>query len=359
MKLSSKILLLVAAFVILFRIALPFSLRHAVNKYLGHLENYSGHVDDVSLSFYKGSYTLSGLRIWKKERAEFQTFISVPKLEVSLLSHLAVDKKWLAGVDVYEPRVQVIDSFLPSNQQFGDSLPWREVLNKLVVLDIESLRIRDGIFLFQNYDYRKPVQISVSKINISAINIHNTEGVTKNLPSRLNFSALVQREAWLGGSFDFNGSTSLPSFYGQVRLDDFHLTRMNNVFILYGPYSFRLGRASLFSRIFVNNGNIRGYLTPFLQNVDAVKMVWNNRISQGYLADAVKAFGGIVLDNHKQQRLKGRRYAFQGHMVAGEEPWKNFWSTVRNGFIPIYPKKPIAMKKKHIIAEQIPELDKD
>lgn len=92
---------------------------------------------------------------------------------------------------------------------------------------------------------------------------------------------------------------------------------------------------------------------------DAVKMIWNNRISQGYLADAVKAFGGIILDNRRQQRLKGRRYAFQGQMVAGEEPWKNFWSTIRNGFIPIYPKKPIAMKKKHIIAEQTPELDQD
>lgn len=347
------------AFVVLFRISLPFSLRYAVNKYLGHLENYSAHVDDVGLSFYKGSYTLSGLRIWKKDRAEIQTFINVPKLEVSLLSHLAIDKKWFVGVDIYEPRLQVIDSVLPSHQQFGESLPWCEILNRLVILNIESLRVRDGILLFQNYDYRKPVQISVSKINVSAINIHNTEGVRKSLPSRLNFSALVQRGAWLRGSFDFNGSTSLPSFYGQIRLDDFQLTRMNNVFILYGPYSFRLGSVSLFSRIFVNSGNIRGYLTPFLQNIDAVKMLWNNRISQGYLADAVKAFGGIVLDNHTTQRLKGRRYAFQGQMVAGEEPWKNFWSTIRNGFIPIYPKKPIAMKKKHIVAEQIQELDND
>lgn len=353
MKLRYKIIILVCALIAVCRVVLPLGIRYAINRELrDDLQTYSGRIENFALSFYKGSYHIEGLRIWKKDRADYDPLLSVEKIEVSLLTHLLLEQKIFASLEMSQVKLNLLDSVLEGNQQFGGDQDWRKLVDRLVPMKLESIKVTDGSLLFTNRDYKKPVQIAFDKIFISAINIHNTERVQKNLPGQLIFSTQIQRDAWIRGSMQFDIKTALPSLNAKVEMTSLHLAKLNNAFILYGPFYFLGGEMNMFSQVFVSDGNIRGYLTPFFKNVEAVKMIWNNRTSKNYLGESVQALGGLVL-NKSMKKAQGRRYTFSGQMVAGQEPWSSFWSTVRSGLNKPALKRPLSLKKKkNILADK-------
>lgn len=354
MKLRYKIIILAGALIILFRLLLPLGIRYSINKHLEQdMKSYTGNIEGFGLSLYKGSFHIEGLRVWKKDRADYDPLLSVDKMEVSLLSHLLLQQKKIMGsLEVSRAKINLIDSVLKGNQQFGEDYDWRQSFAKLVPWDLESVKITDSNLLFVNRDYKKPVQISVDNIFISAINIHNTENVQRRFPSQLLFSGRVQRDGWVRGSAQFDISKELPSLNAKVELTSLHLSKLNNAFILYGPYYFLNGELNMYSQVFMKDGNLRGYLTPFFKNVEAVKIEWNNRISKSYLSESVQSLGDLVL-NSSSKKAHGRRYTFSGQMISGQEPWSSFWSSIRNGFAKPTPKRPMALrKKKGVIAEK-------
>ncbi len=353
MSFRYKIFILVCALVVLLRVFLPFGIRHSINQRLKNdLPNYSGSIESFGLSFYKGSYHIEGLRIWKKDRADYDALLSVDKLEVSLLTHLLLEQKILGSLEVTRAKVNLIDSILRGNQQLGDGSDWRHFLNTLIPFNLESVKVNDSSLLFTNKDYKRPVQVSLDKVYISAINIHNTERVLRKLPSQMNFSARIQRDGWLRGNLQFDFQGPLPSLNAKVNVTSLNLAKLNNTFILYGPYYFLNGEMNMYSQVFMTDGNLRGYLTPFFKNVDAVSVNWNNRFSRSYLSDGVQALGDLVLKK-SMKKAQGRRYAFSGQMSVEQEPWCSFWSTVRSGFNKPPAKRPLAnKKKKNIIADK-------
>lgn len=353
MRFRYKIIILVCALIILVRLFLPLGIRYSINRHLKYdMQNYSASIEDFGISFYKGSYYIEGLRVWKNDRADYDPLLYVSRIEVSILSHLLLEQKILGSLEVTQAKLNLIDSILSGNQQFGDGNDWRQFFYKLIPLDLESIKVTESDLTFLNRDYKKTVQISLDKIFLSAINIHNTERVRRKLPSQLIFSARIQRDGWLRGSVQFDALGDLPSLNAKLNVTSLNLSKLNTTFILYGPYYFLNGEMNLYSQVFLTEGNLRGYLTPFFKDVDAVKVTWNNRIAKNYLSESVQGLGSLVLDK-PMKKAQGRRYGFKGQMVAGEEPWSSFWSTVRNGFNKPTSKSPLAAKKKkNILADK-------
>ncbi|QDK36536.1 hypothetical protein DOE51_02435 [Bdellovibrio sp. NC01] len=345
MKRGYKILISLAVLFIVARIALPLGFLYVINKKLSHdMPTYVGRISNFSISFHRGSYEIDGLRIWRKDRAEYDPIIAVDKIRVSFLTHLFIEKKVLVSVDVDRPRLHIIDSVIKGNQQYGEEQNWEKLFEKFIPYDVENIKVADGSIVFVNRDYKKPVQVSIDKISVSIMNLHNTEKVNRKLPGQIKMSARLQREGWIRASVQFNKDAENPTFNLKADLTSTNLARMNNTFILYGPYYFLRGEMSLFSQVFVNNGAVRGYLTPFFKDVEAVKITWNNRIEKHIFAESIQALGDIVLSNSK--RLHGKRYAFSGQMVPGEPRWQAFWTAVRSGFQKNVPgKKNIASRK--------------
>lgn len=343
MKRRYKIILLIGAVIVLIRLLVPIGVRHFINQYLEKsLQSYSGQVTKVGISFYKGSYFIEGLRVWKKDRADYDPLLTVDKIEVSLLSHLLLERKILACLDVTHAKLNLIDSVLTGNQQLGEEGPWREVFNKLIPLDLESIKVSESDIFFANRDYQKPVQISLDKIFLSAINIHNSEKVPKKLPGQMNFSVRIQREAWLRGRIQFDKATAMPNFNAKLEMNSINLAKLNNAFILYGPYYFLKDEMTGDAQVLLNEGSLRGHVMPFLKNIEVVKMIWNNRIAKSFLSDSIQALGRLVMSK-SMKKAQGQRYVFEGQMALGEEPWPSFWSTLRNGFHK--PAPPLKRKK--------------
>ncbi|HWU45061.1 MAG TPA: DUF748 domain-containing protein, partial [Bdellovibrio sp.] len=318
MKRSHKILFSILLAAIVCRLALPFVLRHNVNRFLQQrMENYSGHIEDFSISLLHGSYTLHGLRVWKKDRTEFDPLFTAEKMEVSILSHLLLEKKVMGSLTLTRPRLSLLDSVMPANQQFVEGQEWQDFVGKMMPIPIETLKVQQGILVFENRDYKKQVQIVCDDISLSMINIHNTEKVRKGYPGRLNFSARVQREAWLRGLVQFDYYAERPSLFSKVDLSGLKLDRLNYISILYGLYYFRSGEMNLHSQVYVNNGEVRGYLTPFFKNIDVIPIPWNNRVSKNILQDAVASVGNLLLKN-SNKNAQGRRYSFSGQMNPQE-----------------------------------------
>src|SRR5688572_17773607 len=64
-KLSLIILFIIILALIIIRLCLPFLVIRYVERQINKIPEYRVHIDDVSLNFYRGSYVIYGLSLWK------------------------------------------------------------------------------------------------------------------------------------------------------------------------------------------------------------------------------------------------------------------------------------------------------
>ena len=67
------------------RLMLPHFLKSAINRRLEAIPAYSGRVDAVGLSLFRGAYTMRGLQLEKREAGGTRPFFAVDELDFSLV----------------------------------------------------------------------------------------------------------------------------------------------------------------------------------------------------------------------------------------------------------------------------------
>ena len=68
LKTSTKIVFGIILLLIVLRLALPSLVKNYVNKQLNELPGYTGHVDDIDISLWRGAYAID--RLLLKKRAD-------------------------------------------------------------------------------------------------------------------------------------------------------------------------------------------------------------------------------------------------------------------------------------------------
>ncbi|HEX6242000.1 MAG TPA: hypothetical protein VFZ61_13920 [Polyangiales bacterium] len=70
--------------VIAARIAAPYVIERVVNDKLATLEGYTGSIDDVDLSLWRGAYQVEGIRIDKSTGKVPVPFLAIERLDLGV-----------------------------------------------------------------------------------------------------------------------------------------------------------------------------------------------------------------------------------------------------------------------------------
>lgn len=84
LSLPVKIILGVVIALLIFRLFLPGIVKNYVNKKLNELPGYSGHVEDIDISLYRGAYVIKWLLLKKKTDPEKYPFLKIARADLSL-----------------------------------------------------------------------------------------------------------------------------------------------------------------------------------------------------------------------------------------------------------------------------------
>ncbi|WP_413290705.1 DUF748 domain-containing protein [Bdellovibrio sp. HCB337] len=333
LKRTHKIVIALIVLLIVVRIFLPIGIKHAINWYLGNkIVSYQGAIADFDLHLYRGAYEILGLKLWKRNSDRETPLVDAKRIDLSLAWRALWRRKLLGDLKIDRLRLTFIDSESNNKKQFGtDEKNWNAILKKLLPIEIESLKITNSEVHFLNRDYKVPVDIYVDRIQVDAANLRNTDQKDVLLPSTATIKGRLQADAPFSLKAQFNILKDPLAFNIDAQMKDFNLKKMNNFFLVYGPFTFATGTFSLFSEVATNKGLVVGYAKPFFENV---KMIANNEsfISTKHaIAEFLLGFGNLILRNPSKDTAT--RIEFQGALTSPEiNKWEAFWLSLRNAF---------------------------
>lgn len=147
----------------------------------------------------------------------------------------------------------------------------------------------------------KPYRIFFTETDFHINNFSNqfTEG-----PAEAKMKAKLMGSGITTASATFRPDKNGPDFDLNIKIEDTRLTSLNNVLRTYGDFDVSAGFFSLVSEIHIRNGNISGYIKPFLKDLDVYD--WSKDKGQKPLHQAYEMMiGGVaqILENRSHQEV--------------------------------------------------------
>jgi hypothetical protein len=336
----NKFLLAIILLLIAIRIVLPYGILYGMNYYLANkIDAYQGHVEDFDLSLYRGAYQIQEMKLWKKGTSPYQPLIHVHEMDLSVAWRALFKGKFLADLHVDTLKVYLTDSEKAEKKQVGtEEKDWKKVVGDLFPIDFESVRVANSEVHFVNKDYRVPVDVMVDEITLSARNLKNTDDKKELLPSTATLTARMQKSANMVVNARFNALRDPMAFDVNAEMKKLDLLSMNNFMLVYGPFSFAHGTLSVFSEVAVKDGQVKGYVKPFFENVKMVANQEKFMSIRHVFNEFVIGAGNLILRNNNNESAS--KVEFAGAMKKPDiDIWGAVWTALKNGFGKPLPEK--------------------
>jgi hypothetical protein len=343
-KKTYKIALVVIILLVLVRIALPFIVENYVNKVLSEMPDYTGHVEDVDLSLYRGAYTIENLVLHEREKQREVPFMEIKKIDLSV-EWGALLKGAVAGeVIIQSPRLNFVAE--EAKEEAAEDTPmeekehWTETLKDLLPLTINRFEITDGKISYLDFNTQPQVNIYLNNLHLLAHNLSNVEETGEELPSSLRLNAQTLGGGLLDARMKLNALKEIPDFDLNLQLKQVQLPELNDFIKAYGKFDIERGRFELYSEIKLKNGQLTGYLKPFFEDLKVLN--WEKDRKEGNFFQAVwEGIAGLfteAVENQARDQIASRVPVKGSVNEPGTEVFTTILNILKNAFIEAFEK---------------------
>lgn len=261
------VLLTLVLCLVLLRVALPSIVERQVNSRLAAMGEYTGHIEHVDLSLWRGAYTLHELKIEKRGEDIPVPLLDAPIVDISLSWRNLLRGGIVADVVFEQPVVHFVDGEGEQNQA-GLGVDWRERLENLVPIHLNDVKLNDGTWIFHNFLSNPPVDIEVTHVNAEIRNLTNVRDAEGKRVAELSATANAFQSGRLESEarFDpFDDRTDDFSF--ALRILQIDLTQINDLAQAYANLDFESGNGELVMELEAVEGKVTGYAKPLFQQL--------------------------------------------------------------------------------------------
>jgi uncharacterized protein involved in outer membrane biogenesis len=334
---KARIWLAAAAVVVValvaFRLALPTIVKRYVNRTLGQLNGYSGSVDDIGISLWRGAYQIEGLNIVKTDGKVPVPFVSADVVDLSVQWKALLHGSIVAKIELYSPKLNFVNSKSPKKSQSKVDKSWTDTVRDLVPFDINLFAIHDGQIHYRDFESEPRVNVFVQKLNATARNLTNSQSFDDDL-----FASFDGRAVAMGsGAISFHGRVNpyakKPTFNFAFGLSDLELKQLNPFLKAYANVDAEGGTFSLDAEFSASRGRFKGYVKPFIKNLQMANWKEPKESVFTKLWESAVQLVGEVLEDNSKERI-ATRIPFSG---STDSPNADIWSTIggllKNAFI--------------------------
>ncbi|GAA3968615.1 DUF748 domain-containing protein [Allohahella marinimesophila] len=263
---------------VIIRLAMPYAILKYVNDTLDGLDGFSGHIDDLDLSLYRGAFVIQGIDIVKTDGEVPTPLFSAEEVDVSILWGALFRGSLVSEVYFLKPEINIVDGGDAAEGQTGEDQSWTEVLESITPFNIEQLEVVDGEFHFRNFSSEPPVDVYLNEIQLLATNLTNSEDLSSSLVASIDAKALLMADAPVNLALKMNPYAEQPLFDFNLQMDELSVLKLDDLIKAYAPFDLEGGRFSLTSELAAKNGQIAGYITPSLK--EATVFEWREDIKR-------------------------------------------------------------------------------
>ena len=331
--LGSLIVLLVAL-----QLALPYLVRDYLNEKLADMGDYRGQVSDVDLAWWRGAYTVNGLKIVKTTGKVPVPFLNAPVIDISVSWHsLWYDRAVVAEVAFLRPELNFVDGGDKQNSQTGQGTDWRQQLDKLLPITLNEVVIDDGVLTFRNFSSKPPVTLKATQLQASIRNLTNIRDEAGRRDASFEARALVAGDAKVESRATFDPFSDFDDFEFRLRPTGIELRRLNDFASAYGKFDFKAGHGDVVIEAEATNGRLNGYIKPLLRDVEVFD--WQQDVEdkdKGLFRSVWEALVGAtetVLKNQPKNQFATRVELSGSVRRQNISAFEAFLQILRNGFV--------------------------
>ncbi len=322
-------ILAIAVVLIGIRIALPYVVANQINKRLGDIPGYRGHVDQVRLQLFRGAYTLIGISIYKVNAGRDEPFFLARTIDFSLAWRELVHGKMVSDILIDRGALTIVQGPTPDTSQKDTDRRWQQVIQDIFPIDIQHLEIKGGLIRYID-DTRNPkIDLFVRNMEAVATGLQNRPDETKQeFPAKIQ----LQGDSLGGGRLtllaDAEPLAAKPHFHLSLKLTGVNLPDLNESLRSVANVDVGRGRFDLVLEMAGRDGAFQGYVKPFFTDLDFKSTEDKHEGIAHRLWERVVA-GVAWLVKNKPRDQVATRIPFQGEFGDSQV---GVWATVRNIF---------------------------
>ncbi len=314
------------------RLGAPLVLKWAINRRLNEIPNYSGHVDSVSLSLWRGAYGMAGLRITKGGGRVPEPFVAAEDIDFSIYWRDLVRGKFVSKIYIKDIQLNFHRGRSEEESQLNTDRRWQDVIHDLFPIDITFLDIRGGVLRFVDSTQTPKVDVEIRDLSVHAIGLRNrSEEENEAYPAKVEITGIT-----IGGG-EIHLYTKLEPlakkahFELNLELKKVELPALNDFLHAYAGVTVAQGQFELFSQVAMQGGHYEGYVKPFFNDLRL------DESPQKPLAERIwtKLVAGLAefAKNSKTKQV-ATRIPFSGDNGALDiHTWKSIENALHHGFV--------------------------
>ena len=325
---------------IVVRAALPYAVKWYVNKVLGDIPGYYGHIEDIDLSIWRGAYQIEDLRFMKVNNKIREPYFSAKVIDLSV-DWKALWKGTIATrIEMDHPQFTIIKGKSGDTTQITVDEKWQTQVQKLYPFKINSLLIHGGGLRFKNETTDPKIDVNLSALEAKAENLTNATDEGKNLFATIDAQSKIQESGAFRLSMKINPISDPMQADFNAKIEDLNMVELNDFAQAYGNFDFEKGKASVYSEFVTAKNDFTGYAKVIFVGLDVLD--WEKEKNDNpfhKLWEGIVGAGFEILENQGKDQF-AMRLPFSGKLDDVEvNSWKSFWSIFTNAFISAFSKK--------------------
>lgn len=331
-----NILITIIVILIAARILLPYVVLHYGNKALANMDGYYGHIDDITISLYRGAYTIHKFYINKVDSAttEQTPFISSEIIDLSVEWSALFKGRIVGELEFTTPKVLFTKDKVEPEDIQKDTSDFKDILKDFMPLKINRFEVSQGEIHYIDQTSSPKLDLFLDQAHILAQNLSSVQD-TSLLPSKVDASANVY-----GGKLNLNVRMNpLENIFDlSAELNDTKLTEFNEFFQAYANMDVSKGTFGLYTEIASKQGKWVGYVKPVINDLKVIGPEDKDDNFWNKVWEVIVGGGGLILKNPSKDQV-ATKIPIEGDMKGTDvSTWYAIIQLLRNAFVQaLYP----------------------
>jgi hypothetical protein len=246
----------------------PYFVRDYINRAFQGLPDFTGRVEWVRIHPITASIDVYDFHIDKKDSSIPVHFLYSPRWNVALQWREIIHGVFRASVNIYDPRVNIVNGPSTGQSQMGISGVWIDAIRALIPWRVNQLDIHDGEAHFLDFHADPQVDLECDHIEFSADNMANAENLKTPLPATIQITANPLVTGYFEMRLAVNFDEKYATFKQDFKMENVPAVGANSALQKYLKVRVKSGTIGLYSQLTGDKGVYHGYVKPFFNHLE-------------------------------------------------------------------------------------------
>jgi hypothetical protein len=320
--------------IIIIRLALPGIVKNYVNKKLNDLPGYTGHVEDIDIHLIRGAYVIKDMLLKKKTDPAKYPFLNIRRADLSIEWSALFKGRLVGKVLLDQPVINILTTESIEKEPGKDS--WSRTVKGLMPMTINKLEVNDGRIDYRDLKSQPNADLHIKEMHLTALNLANVQKTADPLPSQINLTGISIGDGKLKLDMKANVIKDIPDFDMGMQLIGANLLSLNGFFEANAKMDIERGGIDIFSKLKLKNGEMDGYVKPFIKDLKVLNVKKDIRKKGGILRVVKKAVVGLfakAVTNPKTKKI-ATVIPIKGNIKdLKTSGWAAFVGILKNAFV--------------------------